>query len=110
MIRCLTIFKKYVKKNYFNSHKEESYKKFLLELKRLYKEGYRIVSINTLHFYIRRYTWELVSNPKGCKKEWQEKARRYYFKFWIKRAENSGFIVRKPNLCFELQEKILKVE
>ena len=67
---------------------ENGYWGFLKELERLKSDGRLSVTADDLHFYIRRHSFHI-----GFKKNyWGEKSRRYYFKFWIKRAEGAGFI------------------
>ena len=109
----MAIYKQYVRKpSAFLGSKEEAYREFLLELKNLFEQGKRTVTMETIHFYVRRRSYFLVHNS-GMKKEWNEKARRYYFKFWVKRAELAGFIKRLEertpegvNINWEITEKI----
>jgi hypothetical protein len=104
----MVIYKQYVRKSKaFLSKSERAYQEFLRELKFLYLKGIRKISSDTLHFYIRRHSYFLIR--RNMKNYWNEKARRYYFMFWIKRAESSGFI-KQDNLSWILTDKILKVE
>lgn len=102
------IYKKYVwRKKKFRSKSEEGYKKFLLELKRMFERGKRAITPDELHFFIRRYSYFTARGT--LKRNWNEKARRYYFKFWIKRAEGAGFLVNDGFIWF-ITPKILKVK
>jgi len=103
----VTIYKKYVRrKKIFKERKEEGYKKFLLELKKLRERGLKLIPPDTLHFLIRRYSF--FTTRGTLKKRWEGKARRYYFKFWIKRAEGAGFI-ESDGVNWIIKDKILKV-
>ena len=104
----MTIYKKYVwRKRKFRFKSEKSYKNFLIELKRMYLRGRRSVTADELHFFIRRHSY--LATAGTLKRNWNEKARRYYFKFWIKRAEGAGFLVNDGFIWF-ITPKILKVK
>jgi len=106
----MAIYKKYVR-NYraFLDSQDEFYNKFLQILKKIYESGVRRIPSDDLYFSIRRYSYMLFSSSTP-KNNWDEKARRYYFKFWIKRAEKAGFIKQCLPLGWEIQEKILEVK
>ena len=72
------------------------------------QKGIRLVSTDDLYYYIRRHSFFLVSSS-GFKNEWKAKPRMYYFKFWIRRAEGGGFIIRR-GLGWEISKKIMKVK
>jgi hypothetical protein len=103
------IYKQYVKKpKLFRNNSERAYFNFLLELKKLYESGRRNISTDSLHFYIRRHSYFLIKN--NIKNFWNEKARRYYFMFWIRRAQSAGFIRQdRLGLGWTLTEKLLKL-
>jgi hypothetical protein len=102
------IYKQYVKKpKLFRNNSERAYFNFLLELKKLYESGIKNISSDDLHFYIRRHSYLLIKS--NIKNIWNEKARRHYFIFWIKRAETSGFI-RQNGMSWELTEKLLNLK
>jgi len=80
------IYKQYTRSpKFFRKQADKRYWKFLSIIAKI--QG--VFPPDSIHFYIRRYTSGLAD-----KNFWDEKARRYYFKFWIKRAERSGFIER----------------
>jgi hypothetical protein len=102
----MVIYKKYVAKaRTFLNKQNDAYVRFLSELKKLYEEGKRTVTLETIHFYIRRHSY-LLARTSRMKERWDEKARRYYFKFWIRRAEIAGFLKRHDSV-WEITEKIM---
>jgi hypothetical protein len=102
------IYRQYVRRpRLFRNESEKAYHNFLLELKGLYEKGIREISPDSLHFYIRRHSYFLIQ--RNIKNYWNEKPRRYYFLFWIRRAEIAGFI-KRSGLGWTLTEKLKKVE
>jgi hypothetical protein len=101
----MPIYRKYVKNpRKFYKLSQSGYDEFLFELRKLFLSGNKIIDADTLHYLIKRHTYGIADRPN-----WDEKARRYYFKFWIKRAEGSGFI-QQENLSWRITEKILNLE
>ena len=106
--RNRAIYKKYVRDwDRFRNGSDKAFKDFLLELKRLYEKGIRLISTDDLYYYIRRHSFFLVSSS-GFKNEWKAKPRMYYFKFWIRRAEGGGFIIKR-GLGWEISKKIMRI-
>ena len=101
----MPIYRRYIKnKKIFKIRSTNGYFNFLKELKKLYNNGTKTINTETLHFLIRRHSYDLAD--KG---EWKSKPRRYYFKFWIKIAESSGILKKGIGLGWIITEKVNRV-